>query len=104
MHNFSSNAQRVNSIRGDQIIWLEDKSDNPFEQYYQGKLTRLIAYLNRTCYTSIKSFESHYANFSEGSFYEKHVDQFDSDKKRMFSVVLFCNLKELNQTITTIFN
>ena len=78
-------------IRGDKIKWIEEKSINHFEQIYLKKVGNFIAHLNKTCFTSIKSFESHYANFEKEAFYKRHVDQFKNEKGRQFSIVLFLN-------------
>ena len=48
-----------------------------------------VQYLNRTCFTGLKSYEFHYAVYEEGSYYKKHVDQFVNDLSRKFSFVLY---------------
>lgn len=78
-------------IRGDKIKWIDEKSVNQFEMIYLKKVGNFISHLNKTCFTSIKSFESHYANYEQKSFYKKHVDQFKNEKGRKFSIVLFLN-------------
>jgi SM-20-related protein len=78
-------------IRSDKVNWIEDQSSNQYEEVYLKKMWRFINHLNNTCFTSILSFESHYANFEVGSFYKKHIDQFKSEKGRKFSVVLYLN-------------
>jgi len=78
-------------IRSDKVNWIEEQSTNQYEEVYLKKMWRFINHLNNTCFTSILSFESHYANFGVGSFYKKHIDQFKSEKGRKFSVVLYLN-------------
>ncbi|MDR7132535.1 SM-20-related protein [Algoriphagus sp. 4150] len=78
-------------IRGDKIKWIDDKSVNQFEMVYVKKVGNFISHLNKTCFTSIKSFESHYANYEQKSFYKRHLDQFKNEKGRKFSIVLFLN-------------
>ena len=78
-------------IRSDTINWIEEKTANPFEKIYLDKIERLIQYLNKTCFTSLKTFECHYANFEKGSFYKKHFDQFKNEHGRKYSVVLYLN-------------
>ncbi|MFT6941403.1 MAG: SM-20-related protein, partial [Cyclobacteriaceae bacterium] len=65
---------------------------NPFEVIYMNKIEKFILYLNKTCFTSIKSFESHYANYETGSFYLRHKDQFKNETGRKFSIVLYLNV------------
>ena len=78
-------------VRNDRVHWIEDDTTNPFELAYIGKINRFIQYLNNTCYTSIKTYESHYANYEVGSFYKKHIDQFKTEKGRKFSIILYLN-------------
>lgn len=83
--------QKNKLIRGDQVTWIEENSSNFFELEYLRKIWRLINYMNQTCFTAIKSYESHYANYEVGSFYRRHLDQFKSEKGRQFSIILYLN-------------
>ncbi|MFT6880948.1 MAG: SM-20-related protein [Algoriphagus sp.] len=83
--------KREKSIRGDKVNWILDQSTNPFEVIYLRKIWRFVEYLNKTCFTSLKSFESHYAHFELGGFYKRHFDQFKSEKGRKYSIVLYLN-------------
>ena len=80
-----------NSVRGDKISWFGDESTNAFELIYLKKIERFISYLNKTCFTSIKSFESHYSSYEKSSFYKRHLDQFKSETGRQYSIVLYLN-------------
>lgn len=79
------------SIRGDQVKWIDEQSSNVFESGYLKKIWRFIDYLNVSCFTSIQTFESHYANYACGEFYKRHLDQFKNEKGRKFSIVLYLN-------------
>ncbi len=83
--------QENKNIRGDKINWIKDQSLNPFELIYLNKIEKFILYLNKTCFTSIKTFESHYSNYEKKSFYKRHLDQFKSEKGRKYSIVLYLN-------------
>ncbi|MEM7375120.1 MAG: 2OG-Fe(II) oxygenase [Bacteroidota bacterium] len=83
--------QKNSSIRGDKIRWIEADSQDTFEEVYLKKIGNFIRYLNETCYTSINSFESHYASYEQESFYKRHRDQFHHDKGRKYSIVLYLN-------------
>ncbi len=78
-------------IRSDKVNWIEELSTNEYEKIYLAKIWRFIHHLNTTCFTSIKTFESHYANYELGSFYKRHLDQFKTEKGRKFSIVLYLN-------------
>lgn len=87
----TSDFKQVKEIRGDKINWIQDNTENPFEIIYLKKIGRFIDHLNKTCFTSIKSFESHYANYEKMSFYKRHLDQFKNEKGRKFSIILYLN-------------
>lgn len=86
-----SDFERDQRVRGDKINWIERHSTNAFELIYLEKVEKFILYLNKTCFTSIKSFESHYSSYEKKSFYKRHIDQFKSEKGRQFSIVLYLN-------------
>ncbi|MNV00587.1 hypothetical protein D3C71_907570 [compost metagenome] len=83
--------QKDDNIRGDKINWIVEESINPFEMTYLNKIEKFILYLNKTCFTSIKSFESHYSSYEKNSFYKRHIDQFKNEKGRKYSIVLYLN-------------
>ena len=83
--------QENQKVRGDTINWIVDPSLNEFELIYLTKINKFILHLNKTCFTSIKSFESHYSSYEKESFYTRHIDQFKNEKGRKFSIVLYLN-------------
>ena len=83
--------QKDKLIRGDKVKWIEEQSTNHFEEIYLKKIWKFINHLNKTCFTSISTFESHYANYERGSFYKRHLDQFKNEKGRKYSIVLYLN-------------
>lgn len=83
--------QKDKSIRGDKINWIEEQSTNQFESIYLKKIEKFINHLNKTCFTSIKSVESHYSTYEKRSFYKRHLDQFKNEKGRKYSLVLYLN-------------
>lgn len=85
------NFQKNELIRSDKVNWIEAQNVNQFEEVYLGKIGRFIAYLNKTCFTSIKTYESHYSIYEKGSYYKRHLDQFKNEKGRKYSVVLYLN-------------
>lgn len=81
--------QKETSIRNDRIHWLNVNTEMLFEQAFFKKIQDFVAYLNRTCFAGIRSFEFHYAVYEIGSFYKRHSDQFNNDDRRSFSMVLY---------------
>ena len=88
------NAQQeqiIQSIRGDRILWIDEKLSNDIEKMFFSKVNRLVQYLNQTCYMGIVESEFHYAVYGAGAFYQKHVDAFQNDDRRTLSMVLYLN-------------
>ncbi|MDP5169676.1 MAG: 2OG-Fe(II) oxygenase [Bacteroidia bacterium] len=84
-------SQRVAAIRGDLIYWLEKEEAFPAEVAFINKMEDLMDYLNRTCYLGVRECEFHYAVYPPGTFYKRHLDQFQKDDARVLSVVTYLN-------------
>ncbi|MDX2190569.1 MAG: 2OG-Fe(II) oxygenase [Bacteroidota bacterium] len=81
----------IENVRNDQIHWLSDSSNNPFETAFLNIINELIIYLNRQAYLGIRSKELHYAIYTPGAFYNKHLDAFQKENKRIVSIVCYLN-------------
>lgn len=79
------------SMRGDQVYWLDKSHNNPFETAFLMLMDELVIYLNRTCYTGLNSYEFHYALYDIGSSYKRHLDQFQNNQQRQFSLICYLN-------------
>jgi SM-20-related protein len=79
-------------LRSDKIYWLDRAHENASEDRFFDLMDRFVLYLNTTCYTGITGYEFHYALYETGSFYKRHLDQFKSDKRRAFSMILYLNV------------
>jgi len=90
-------------IRGDVILWMNNDSVDLDEIEFLASVNQFISYLNRTCFAGIVEFECHYALYDVGSFYKRHLDQFQRDDKRVYSFVTYLNIdwqaKDLGQLI-----
>ena len=86
-----SDYQLNTAVRGDRISWIDNNSKDFFEKSYNQKVQKFITHLNSTCFTSIKSYESHYAAYTPYSVYKRHIDTFKSDRGRKFSIVVYLN-------------
>lgn len=87
----SQNEKIVQSIRGDKIKWIDEANKNEVEEVFFKKVNDFISYLNRTCYMGIEESEFHYAAYTEGTFYQRHVDAFKNDDRRTLSMVFYLN-------------
>lgn len=79
------------SIRGDQILWIDETLANASELLFFDRINDLIAYLNKTCFMGILQKEFHYALYPKGTFYKRHIDTFQNDDRRKLSIVCYLN-------------
>ncbi|RKR84870.1 SM-20-related protein [Mucilaginibacter gracilis] len=77
--------------RSDKIYWLDRAHQNTHENTFFDLMDRFVAHLNRTCYTGITGYEFHYALYEKGSFYKKHIDQFQNNGSRQYSMIMYLN-------------
>ena len=83
--------QIIKSIRGDFVLWIDEKNSNSAEKLFFNKINSLIDYLNKTCFLGILHKEFHYAIYPEGTFYKRHLDTFQNDSRRKLSIVSYLN-------------
>jgi SM-20-related protein len=79
------------SIRGDVILWMDEKTASTREMPFFNKINDLIGYLNKTCFMGILYKEFHYAIYPTGTFYKRHIDTFQNDDRRKLSFVCYLN-------------
>jgi len=75
--------------RRDKIRWLDEDAgiQSEFLDLTQG----LQEYLNRELFMGLSYFESHFAIYDKGDFYETHYDAFKDSKNRVVTVVYYLN-------------
>jgi len=86
-----TNENIEKSVRGDFILWINEADAGESELIFFNKLNSLIEYLNKTCFLGILQKEFHYALYSEGTFYKRHLDTFQNDDRRKLSLVCYLN-------------
>ena len=84
------NKQIVEEIRGDYTFWIEETRDTELERFF-GLIHELKTMLNRYCYLSLSGHEFHLAHYPVGSFYKRHLDQFNSRSNRMITLIIYLN-------------
>jgi SM-20-related protein len=77
-------------IRGDRIQWLKPGQSAACDAYL-AIMDKLRAALNQTLYLGLEEYESHFAYYTAGAFYQKHLDRFRDDDRRTVSVVIYLN-------------
>ncbi|GAB3954779.1 2OG-Fe(II) oxygenase [Spirosoma harenae] len=80
-----------NTIRGDEILWLDEASAIADEVAFLRRIGEFVQYINQTCYLGLREYEFHYALYPVGTFYKRHLDQFRSDSRRKLSVICYLN-------------
>ena len=76
-------------VRGDKIQWLDDKTTAQAE--WLQWMTRLKNHLNQHLFLGLDYYESHYAHYESGTFYQRHVDAFQGKSNRVLSTVTYLN-------------
>ena len=80
-----------NAIRGDEILWIDEKTATSVELTFLQRIGEIVDYVNQTCYLGLRDYEFHYALYPPGTFYKRHLDQFRSDSRRKLSVICYLN-------------
>jgi len=75
--------------RRDKIHWLDE--DSAVQSNFLNFANDLKNYLNRELYLGLSYYESHFAIYDEGDFYEKHLDAFRNSKNRLVTTVYYLN-------------
>jgi len=78
-------------MRGDSIHWLDRVHNDVHENSFFDLMDRFVKYLNENCYTGINSYEFHYTLYAPGTFYKKHMDRFQNNDSRKFSMIMYLN-------------
>jgi len=75
--------------RRDSIQWLDE--DNAVQSEYLAFMNGLQKYLNKELYLGLSYYESHFALYEKGDFYEKHLDAFKNSKNRIVTTTYYLN-------------
>lgn len=78
-------------IRSDEVLWMDMAELTPLQAAYWGKIEEIRQVLNQRCFLGLRSFEGHFASYSVGSFYKRHLDQFHAVPHRVVTVILYLN-------------
>jgi SM-20-related protein len=87
----NKNAILSKDIRSDMIYWLDKAHNDPFENAFFDLMDSFVLHLNNTCYTGISGYEFHYTMYEPNTFYKKHIDQFQNNNSRKFSMIIYLN-------------
>lgn len=85
------------AIRTDEIFWINEEETHPALHAYLDKMNDLMQIINQSLFLSLQEFETHFAAYQPGTFYQKHVDQFAKQKTRKISCVYYLNNEWQNE-------
>ena len=76
-------------VRNDEICWItgESAAGRDWLAWTAG----LQAFLNHRLLLGLFSFESHFARYTPGAYYKRHLDAFRGETNRVLSVVAYLN-------------
>ncbi|SFT83592.1 SM-20-related protein [Pseudoalteromonas sp. DSM 26666] len=87
-----NNLQIDDSVRKDKTYWFDGSSNAQLS--YQQIMEAVRTTLNRNFFMGLFDYECHYAKYTQGDFYKKHVDAFKGRSNRVFTTVLYLNSPE----------
>lgn len=83
------NFQLNRFVRTDEIAWVEN--EDPGLSGYLHWMETLRLQLNRQLFLGLFDFECHFAHYSTGAYYKRHVDAFKGNSARKVSTILYLN-------------
>ncbi|MBH0027815.1 2OG-Fe(II) oxygenase [Pseudoalteromonas sp. SWN29] len=87
-----NNLQIDKTIRTDKTYWFDGSSQAQLT--YQAIMQSIKTTLNRSFFMGLFDYECHYAKYTQGDFYKKHLDAFKGRSNRVFTTVLYLNTPE----------
>jgi SM-20-related protein len=78
-------------IRTDRVMWLDPVNATGGLRHYLDLLDELKWLINRTLYLGLIEYEGHVAFYPPGTYYRKHLDQFQGDNLRTVTAILYLN-------------
>ncbi|WP_374030038.1 2OG-Fe(II) oxygenase [Bdellovibrio bacteriovorus] len=78
-------------IRGDSILWIDEKNATPLQAEMLSILQTLLQRLNQSFYLGLKRFETHFAWYPPGASYDKHIDNHRGSGARKITFILYLN-------------
>lgn len=81
--------QQNQFVRTDAIHWLDGQTTA--QQTFLELMENLRLAINRRLFMGLFDYECHFAHYSPGDFYKKHLDAFKGRTNRVLSTVLYLN-------------
>lgn len=81
---------QAKSRRRDKIQWLDGNMGQPV-QAYLAEMETIRQMVNCHLFLGLFEYESHFAKYEHGDFYEKHLDAFKGQSNRKLTTVFYLN-------------
>ncbi|WP_143961693.1 2OG-Fe(II) oxygenase [Litoribacter populi] len=78
-------------IRSDKVMWMDHLQLTPLQAQYWNMVEEIRVAINQRCFLGLRSFEAHFAMYPPGSFYLRHLDQFQQVKYRVVTIIIYLN-------------
>ena len=76
-------------IRNDKTLWLS--TEHECSQAYLAAMDKLRQQLNRRLFLGLSDYEAHFAHYSAGNYYQRHIDAFKGLSNRVVTTVFYLN-------------
>jgi len=83
-------THRATDIRRDKIQWLDLEMGQPVQDYLE-RMEAIRREVNRHLFLGLFEYEAHFAHYSVGDFYKKHLDAFKGNESRKLTTVFYMN-------------
>ena len=80
---------RMESIRGDEIRWLN--GETPAQATFLAIMEEYRLMLNRQLFLGLVELEAHFAHYPPGTGYVTHLDSFENNNQRRITIVVYLN-------------
>ena len=82
-------AQVRSEVRGDQVLWLDEANTGPALLEVLDRFESLRQAVNQKLFLGLFDLETHFAVYSPGGGYQRHLDRFRDDDRRSLTVILY---------------
>jgi len=79
------------SIRSDKISWFDDHQLSLAQQDYLKLTQQLQDALNKKFFLGLFELEIHFALYTKGAFYKRHLDQHKNQDSRVLTLITYLN-------------
>ncbi|SJL84140.1 2OG-Fe(II) oxygenase [Vibrio palustris] len=76
--------------RTDKIHWMHPNMGSPVQDYLE-RMKAIQNMMNQRFFMGLFEYESHFAKYENGDFYEKHYDSFKGSSNRRLTTVFYLN-------------